>query len=401
VCALGLDAATLWAGLVGAQPAVKRVPWLPDVGVPIGSYVPDDAMGTAEGRERRLDRVTRLALMGARGALGSAGLLDEGGRIDVGLSSRAGAILGTSRGATGLLEQALRSFADRGARGVGPHVSPLSTTGGLSASVARHLGLRGPNLTVSAACSSGAQAIGMAFDQIRLGRADVMVAGGAEACLTPFCMAMFQAAGILSRRVGEPERACRPFDRERDGTVVGEGAGVVVLEAMQHARQRGARMRARLAGFGASCDALSLTGVPEDGEGLVRAAEAALAEAGIAPGDLGAIGAHGTGTRLGDRAEAAAYRGLLGAHLSRVPVVAGKALMGHLLGAAGGIEAVGAVLAIEKGQLPPAVNVDEPEFDLDIVRGAVRQLHSAWILTCSMGFGGNNACLVLGAVPKV
>ncbi len=240
----------------------------------------------------------------------------------------------------------------------------------------------------------------MAFDQIRLGRADVMVAGGAEACLTPFCMAMFQAAGILSRWAGEPARACRPFDRERDGTVVGEGAGVVVLETMRHARQRGARMRACLAGFGASCDALSLTGVPEDGEGLVRAAEAALAEAGIAPGDLGAIGAHGTGTRLGDRAEAAAYRGLLGAHLPRVPVVASKALMGHLLGAAGGIEAVEAVLAIEKAQLPPAANLDAPEFDLDIVRGSARELRRAWILTCSMGFGGNNACLVFGSVPR-
>ena len=197
-------------------------------------------------RERRYDRTTQLALVAAHDALADAGLLQDGGRLTAAVRTRGRDPRDVARCAAAL-ESAFARFGQ--GRGVGPHVSPLTTTGGLSGSVARELGLRGPNLTVSAACSSATQAIGVALDVIRNGRADVMLAGGAEACLTPFCVAMLDAAGILSHRIDEPRRASRPFDRDRDGIVLGEGAGIVVLESEAHARARGVSGRAALSGL--------------------------------------------------------------------------------------------------------------------------------------------------------
>jgi 3-oxoacyl-[acyl-carrier-protein] synthase II len=318
VCALGSEPGAFWEALTRGESGVVRLPALAEAPVDFGAPVEGiEASRRLSGKERRLDRVTQLALAAAAGALEDAGLAGAVGED-------AGVVLGSSRGATGLLEAAHERYLERGAAGVGPHVSPYTTAGNLSGAVALRFGLRGPSLSVSAACSSAAQAIGSAFDAIRHGRAEVMLAGGAEACLTPFCVSMFAATGILSRRAGDPKKASRPFDRDRDGIVLGEGAGVIVLEAESHARRRGARVYAELCGFGATCDAGSLTGVPRSGEGLVRAMRAALADAGIGVGAIDYVNAHGTATVAGDRAEAAALAEVLGERRTRVPVSSTK-----------------------------------------------------------------------------
>jgi 3-oxoacyl-[acyl-carrier-protein] synthase II len=401
LCSLGQDADELWANLVAGRSGVTHVARLRGLAVSIGAEVLlSDERGVLGARERRLDRATQLALVAAHCALADAGLLADDGKCRV--DERAGTILGTSRGATERLEASFERFLTRGPEGMSPHVSPFTTTGSLSAAVAQRFGLRGPNLTVSAACSSATQAIGVAFDAVRQGRADIMLAGGAEACLTPFCVSMLDAAGILSHRNDAPAAASRPFDSGRDGIVLGEGAAVLVLEAEEHALARGARCHAELAGFGASCDAYSLTGMPADGEGLVRAIRRTLEDAGVAPGSVDYINAHGTATRLGDRAEAQALRTCFGSRASQVPVSSTKSMTGHLLGAAGALEAVICALVLRFDTAPPTLNLEEPdpECRLDHVAGQARRLEARVALSTSMGFGGNNACLLLKRIEE-
>jgi len=396
LCSLGDSAEALWSSLIAGRSGVTALARLAGLPVTIGAEVAHLEQHAALGaRERRFDRSTQLALIAAHTALSDAGLLN-----DVRFSQqaeRAGAILGPSRGATEQLEAAIARFSERGWPGLGPHVSPFTTTGSLSAAVARRFGLRGPNLTVSAACSSATQALGAAFDIVRHGRANVMLAGGAEACLTPFCVGILDAAGILSHRNEAPAAASRPFDAERDGIVLGEGAGLLVLEAEEHARHRAARVYAEVAGFGASCDAFSLTGMPDNGEGLARAISEALSDAELASEAVDYVNAHGTGTRLGDRAETAALRSCFGSHTSNLAVSSTKSMTGHLLGAAGGIEAIACALVLRHGVVPPTINLEhaDPQCDLDYVPRQARVLAARVALSTSMGFGGNNACLVL------
>jgi 3-oxoacyl-[acyl-carrier-protein] synthase II len=364
--------------------------------VDIGSEVSQLESPALGARERRLDRAAQLALAASATALGDAGLA----AADWSGDERSGVVLGSSRGVTERLEEWHGRYLADGPRAIGPHASPHTTAGNLSGAVARRFGLRGPALSVSAACASATQAIGLAFDLVRHGRADIMLAGGTEACLTPFAMAMFASAGILSRRVDEPVAACRPFDRDRDGIVVGEGAGMVVLESLESAERRGARIHCELLGFGSTCDALSLTAVPEDGGGLARAITVALADAGVPPEDIDYVNAHGTGTRTGDRAETLAIKAALGPQAWRVPVSSTKSMTGHLIGASGGIEAIACALAITSGEVPPTINLDhpDPDCDLDYVPREARRVVVRRAISLSMGFGGTNACLVLGAL---
>ncbi len=395
LCSLGQDRETFWASLTAGRSGVRRLERLSGALVTIGAEAaPLQEAALLGPREMRYDRVAQLALLAAHAAWRDAGLSGAGGGL-ASASERTGVILGTSRGAAESLERHQQRFWERGVQSVSPHASPLTTAGNLSGIVALRFGLRGPNLTVSAACSSATQAIGLAFDAIRQGRADLMLAGGAEACLTPFCVAMLAAAGILSRRMDAPEAAARPFDRDRDGIVLGEGAGVIVLESEAHARARGARAWCELAGFGATCDAHSLTGIPEDGAGLARAIGLALADAGLAPEDVAHVNAHGTGTVVGDRAETAALKGAFGRHAGTLAVSATKSMTGHLLGAVGGIEAAACALAIASGIVPPTINLDhpDPQCDLDFVPHHARPQRVDVALSTAMGFGGNNACL--------
>ena len=394
ICSLGTDCRDLWASLIAGRSGVGHLSRLKGAAVTIGSQLRGPIPGV-KAPERRLDRAAQLALAAAAGALTDAGLA---GGVPEGSAGRAGVAIGSSRGAAERLEHWFSRFQERGADAVGPHASPHTTAGNLAGAVARRFGLHGPSLSVSAACASASQAIGVAFDLIRSGRADVMLAGGTEACLTPFAMAMFCQAGILSRREGAPEAACRPFDRDRDGIVIGEGAGMVVLESEEHAQRRGARRHAELLGYGTTCDAMSLTAVPEDGAGLARATVLALEDAGVRAEAVDYVNAHGTGTRTGDRAETAAIKTALGKHARRVPISSTKSMTGHLIGAAGGIEAIVCALALESGQVPPTVNLDhpDPECDLDYVPREARRVALRTVISLSMGFGGTNACLVFG-----
>jgi 3-oxoacyl-[acyl-carrier-protein] synthase II len=396
LCSLGQRRDVFWDNITAGRSGVVVLPELADEPVALAAPVELlDAAGRLGPRERRFDRVAQFALLAAQSALCDAGLENEA-RKNALKPERAGVVLGTSRGAASQLEAAFERFGARGRTGVGPHVSPYTTTGSLSAIVGRHFGFKGFNLTVSAACSSASQAIGVAFDRIRLGREDVMLAGGAEACLTPFCLAMLDAAGILSHRNAEPAGAVRPFDSDRDGIVVGEGAGVLVLESEAHARARGAESVCELRGFGGTCDAHSLTGIPADGDGLARAIGLALDDAQLDKASVDYVNAHGTATQVGDRAETAALKGALGETARRVAISSTKSMTGHLLGAVGGIEAIICALALQEGVVPPTINLDRPDpaCDLDYVPRVARPLAAHVALSTSMGFGGNNACLV-------
>ncbi len=261
------------------------------------------------------------------------------------------------------------------------------------------LGARGPNLATVSACATGSHAIGEAAELIRRGAADVMLAGGAEAVITPIAMAGFAAARSLSTRNDEPARASRPFDRERDGFVMGEGAGVVVLERRSHAERRGARIYAELAGYGSTADAHHLTAPPDDGEGAARCMRQALAQAAMSPDELEYLNAHGTSTGHNDRAETAAVKTVFGEHAYRLAISSTKSMIGHLLGAAGGVEAVIAVKSIQTGITPPTVNYEfpDPECDLDYTPNEARRRTVRSAMSNSFGFGGHNATLLFRA----
>jgi 3-oxoacyl-[acyl-carrier-protein] synthase II len=264
-----------------------------------------------------------------------------------------------------------------------------------SGQVAIRIGAKGPNSCAVTACATGNHCIGDAYRLIQRDDADVMIAGGAEAAITPLGVAGFASAKALSFRNDEPTRASRPFDKDRDGFVLGEGAGVVVLEELEHARRRGVRVYAEVVGYAMNSDAYHITAPPEEGEGAVRCMELALKDAGVAKVDVGYINAHGTST-MADAIETKAIKQVFGEQAYKIPVSSTKSMTGHLLGAAGGIEAVFSVLALHHGLLPPTINLDNPDpaCDLDYVPNKARQAQPQVVLSNSFGFGGVNACLL-------
>ncbi|MGH6718214.1 MAG: beta-ketoacyl-[acyl-carrier-protein] synthase family protein, partial [Alphaproteobacteria bacterium] len=312
---------------------------------------------------------------------------------------RVGTVISSAIGAMQEMTDQFARLRDGGPGRVRPYLSialPLNMGGG---QVAIRHGLRGPSFSVVSACASAGDGIGAALDLIRAGRADVMLAGGAEAAINPLTVAGFAAAGALSRRNAEPRLASRPFDADRDGFVIGEGAGVLVLERESHAAARGAPVLARLAGYGVSNDAHHATQPAPGGTGAARALRLALRDAGYAPVDVDHCNAHGTSTPANDVAEAAAMRAVFGSHTDRVAVTSAKSAIGHLLGAAGAVEAVATVMALAEGLVPPSLNLDrqDPECDLDIVRGAPRVVQMRAAVSNSFGFGGHNSVLVFTA----
>ncbi|OGS08444.1 MAG: hypothetical protein A2270_09140 [Elusimicrobia bacterium RIFOXYA12_FULL_51_18] len=395
ICSLGRDRRAFWDNLIAGRCFAARVGRLEASPVPIGAEAGRLPDGVFSPRDLQLDLSSRFALAAAHRAFEDAGLE----KAD---NDRAGVVIGSSRGAAELLEGFHTRFIEAGPGAVDSKASPYTTAGNLAGILSHRFRLRGPGLFVSAACSSSTQAIGLAFESIRRGRTDIMLAGGTEACLTPFCMAMFEATGILSRRIEEPARACRPFDRDRDGIVIGEGAGMLVLESETHAKSRGAKAYCELRGFGATCDAYSLTGVPENGEGLARAIRLTLEDAGLTPEEIDYINAHGTGTRAGDRAETSAVKTALGERAGKVAISSTKSMTGHLLGAAGGIEAAVCALAVANGVVPPTINLEnpDPDCDLDYVPNKARRIPVGAALSYSMGFGGNNACLAFSSCDR-
>jgi len=268
--------------------------------------------------------------------------------------------------------------------------------------VSMRFGAKGPNLSIVSACATGTHSIGEAFKTIQRGDANAMIAGGAEACICPLGVGGFNAMKALSTRNDEPQRASRPFDAQRDGFIMGEGSGVVVLEDLESAVKRGAKIHAEIVGYGASGDAYHITSPAPNGEGAARCMKMAINDAGVAPTDMGYINAHGTSTKYGDELETMAIKTVFGDHAYKIPVSSTKSMLGHLLGAAGGVEAVISILALEQGVLPPTINLEnpDPECDLDYIPHTARKALVDVVMSNSFGFGGTNACLVFRRFRK-
>ncbi|HCX86919.1 MAG TPA: beta-ketoacyl-[acyl-carrier-protein] synthase II, partial [Gammaproteobacteria bacterium] len=294
------------------------------------------------------------------------------------------------------IENTTRVLSEKGPRKVSPFYIPSSIINMVSGNLSIMLGLRGPNLAVVTACTTGTHAIGEAGRMIALGDAEVMIAGGTEAAITPTSIAGFTAAKALSRRNDAPERASRPWDRDRDGFVMGEGAGTLVIESLEHAKSRGARIYAELAGYGVSGDAHHMTQPAPGGEGAARCMRNALKNAGIDPQKVGYVNAHGTSTPLGDLAETLAIKSVFASHAYDLMLSSNKSMIGHLLGAAGGVEAVATVLSLFHNAVPPTINLDgpDPDCDLDYVPADARDAPIQAALSNSFGFGGTNGTLV-------
>ena len=342
---------------------------------------------------KTLDRFVQFAMATAAMAKEDAGL-----EFDEAEAERVGVFVGAGLGGILSIEATHAKMLEKGPRrGISPYFVPQIIINIASGQISIRYGAKGPNLGQVSACSSSAHSIGDAYRCIERGDADAMLAGGTEATITPLGIAGFNAARALSKRNDEPERASRPFDAERTGFVLGEGAGIVVLEEMERARRRGARFYAELAGYGLSADAHHITALPPEAEGAQRCMRMALRGAGVAPEEVDYINAHGSSTRANDAAETTAIKGVFGAAASRVAVSSTKSMIGHLLGAAGGVEAAVAALAIARGVIPPTINyeVPDPECDLDYVPNEAREQRVDVALSNSFGFGGTNACLVL------
>jgi len=313
---------------------------------------------------------------------------------------RVGVVIGSGIGGFPMIEKNHKKLLDRGPRKVSPFFIPGSITNMCSGLVSIRTGAKGPNMATCTACSTSAHAISDATLYIRHGYADAIIAGGSEAVITPMPVAGFTSMRALSTRNDEPERASRPWDKDRDGFVIGEGSGIVVLEELEQARKRGAPILAEVLGFGMSSDAFHISAPSDDGDGAIRCMQAALDDAKLNPEDVDYINAHGTSTPAGDIVETRAIKGVFGEHASKVMVSSTKSMSGHLLGAAGGFEFGISVMAVREGIVPPTINLDnpDPENDLDYVPHTAREAPIKIALTNSFGFGGTNGCLLVGSL---
>ena len=399
VTPVGNDCPTAWNNLLNGVSGIGPVTQFDADGLPstiageIKDFSPESVLPAKE--LKKMDRFIQVGMVAGIEAVHDSGL-----EFDEELSLRSGVYIGAGIGGVGTIEKTTQLFNERGFKRVSPFYIPMSIINMVSGNLSIMFNLKGPNLAVVTACSTGTHAIGEAARMIEYGDADVMVAGGTEASVTPTAMAGFGVARALSRRNDDPAGASRPWDTGRDGFVLGEGAGVMVLEEMEHARRRGARIYAELAGFGVSGDAYHMTQPAPGGEGASRCMDNALRNAGIAPDAVDYINAHGTSTPLGDVAETLAIRRSFGGHADSLAVSSIKSMIGHLLGAAGGVEAVATALTVFHGVIPPTINLvdQDPECNLDYVPGSAREQVVAAALSNSFGFGGTNGTLVFTRV---
>ncbi len=393
VSPLGNDVESLWKALCEGRSGIRRVRRFDPSNLPTqiaGEAMPCDLSDVSSRDLRRRDPYTLYALKAADEAWNQSGV-----DLDRENPERCGAVVGSGIGGIATLEEGHAAFLQGGHRKISPLTIPKLLSNMAAGEVAIRLSLRGPNKSVVTACATGAQSISEAIHLLRLGHADVMVAGGSEASITPFGMAGFCAMKAMSRRNDEPERASRPFDRDRDGFVMGEGAGIVVLESEAHARNRGAAILGEVAGVGETCDAYHITAPLPDGTGASGAMRAALADAQVDASAIGYFNAHGTSTRHNDASESLALRSVFGEAMP--PMSSTKSMTGHLLGAAGSVEAIICLLAIRDGILPPSINYDtpDPECPVNLVANTAREAKVAIAMSNSLGFGGHNASLIL------
>ncbi len=341
---------------------------------------------------KKMDLFIQYALAATREALEDSKL-----QITEETAGRVGVIVGTGLGGLPTLEKYHQILLERGPGRISPFFIPMLIANLASGQIAIHFGAKGPNTCLVTACATGAHAIGDAFRAIQYGDADAVIAGGTEANITPLTIGGFNAMKALSTRNDEPEKASRPFEKNRDGFVVAEGAGIVILEELEHALGRGARIYAELAGYGYTGDAYHITAPPPDGDGAVRCMRMAIKDAGLTPDDIDYINAHGTSTELNDRVETVAIRTVFGEHAPKIPISGTKSMTGHLLGAAGSTEAIFTALSIYEGILPPTINYEEPdpECDLDYIPNTARRQAIQVGMSNAFGFGGTNATLII------
>ncbi|HLH72995.1 MAG TPA: beta-ketoacyl-ACP synthase II [Chloroflexota bacterium] len=398
VTPLGLNVATTWEGLIngrsGAGPITRFDPtgFETQIACEVKNFDPSNYLDRKEAR--RMDRFTHLAVAATREALDDANLaITPSNADDVGI------IIGSCIGGIETLSQQFKVLFDKGPERLSPFLCTMMIANMAAGHVSIVFGVRGPNHCTVSACASGAHAIGEAFETIRRGAAPVMLAGGAEAPVVPIGIGTFNSMRALSTRNDAPEKASRPFDLDRDGFVIGEGAGIVVLEDLDHARGRDARIYGEVIGYGATADAVHVTAPSEGGSGAANAIARACAEADLLPSAIDYINAHGTSTPLNDRAETAAIRSLFGEHAYRIPISSTKSMTGHLLGAAGAVETIICVLTIQHGVIPPTINQEhpDPECDLDYVPNVARRAPVRVALSNSLGFGGHNVSLIVRA----
>jgi 3-oxoacyl-[acyl-carrier-protein] synthase II len=395
VTALGTGTEETWKGLCEGQSGIGPITRFDstEFSTKIAAEVKDfDPLRWFDKKDlKKMDFFIYYAVAAADFAMKQSGLV-----IDQALSERVGVFIGSGIGGFTVIEREHKALLDGGPRKISPFFIPSSIINLAAGQVSIRFGARGPNSAPCTACSSGAHAVGDAFRVISRGDADAMICGGSEAAITPMGVGGFAAMRALSTRNDEPQRASRPFDAERDGFVVGEGAGVLVLEELEHAKRRGAKIVAELAGYGMSGDAFHITLPPDDGRGAHRVMLNALTDAGIKPEEVGYINAHGTSTPPNDRIESHAIKQLFGAHSKNLAVSSTKSMIGHLLGAAGAVEAGISSLVVERGILPPTINYEnpDPDCDLDYVPNQMRKKDVRYALSNSFGFGGTNASLL-------
>ncbi|MCR2805680.1 beta-ketoacyl-ACP synthase II [Paenibacillus soyae] len=393
---LGNSVNQLWENLLDGKSGVTRIDSFEAEGQKatiaalVRGFDGKELFGVKEAR--RMDRFCQFAVAAADQAVLDAGLeLDQ---ID---RERVGVYVGSGIGGIQTLVDQHAIMRDRGVGKVSPTLVPMMISNMAAAMISIRLGVYGPTLSPVTACSIGNTAIGEAFHRIQSGRTDVIIAGGAEAAVTPIALASFSNATAVSTRNDSPESASRPFDRDRDGFVMGEGAGILVLESLTHALKRGARIYAEVIGYGASSDAYHMVATHPEGTGAFRSMREAMLDAAVTPDEVDVISAHATSTELGDLSETAAIKRLFGEAAYKVPVTANKSMLGHLLGAAGGVEAIALAKSLQEGVIPPTINLHNPDpaCDLDYVPNKARKASLRIGLSNSFGFGGHNAVIVM------
>ena len=400
VSALGLDTESTWSGLLEGRSGVGPITHFDasDFSARIAAEVKNiDPLAYVDTKNaRKMDLFILYAIAASDVAVADACL-----SVTKENAERIGVYIGSGIGGFGTIEAQHTNFLNKGPRKISPFFIPASIGNLATGQVSIRFGTTGPNSATCTACSAGCHAIGDSFKIIERGAADVMIAGGSEAAITPMGVGGFAAMRALSTRNEEPEKASRPFDRDRDGFVIGEGAGIVILEELEHARRRDARILAEIVGYGMSGDAYHITAPPEEGSGAVRVMKATLEDAGVDPTEVDYINAHGTSTPPNDRIETRAIKTVFSDHAYKLAISSTKSMTGHLLGAAGGLEGGISTLALHHQIIPPTINLEnpDPDCDLDYVPGKARKAEIRYVLSSSFGFGGTNACILLKRYP--
>lgn len=392
---LGIGVEDTWDGLITGKPGIRRITHFDSSNFPtqiageVEGFNPEDYIESKE--IKKMDRFIHFSIAAAKMAID-----DSGFKIKDSNAEKIGVIVGSGIGGLNAIEHYHSVFLEKGPRKITPFFIPMLVINLASGQISIKFGAKGPNSAVATACATGSHSIGDAYNIIKRGDADAMIAGGTEAVITPLGIGGFNAMKALSTRNSEPEKASRPFDIDRDGFVMGEGAGIVILESLESATGRGAKIYAEIVGYGMTADAYHITVPAPNGEGAARCMEIALKDGSVNPSEVDYINAHGTSTRYGDEIETKAIKTVFGEHAYKVAISSTKSMMGHLLGAAGGVEAVIIALSIYNDVVPPTINLDkpDPECDLDYVPYKTRKMTVNYALTNSFGFGGTNACLL-------